>query len=190
MASWVLPQGSPRQYSTVRAIQAPASKRLQARFPCAERECRNGVTHHTLSGLDFPFQGKMGSNKAMRAVALCALAVLAVTCGPSPDAKLPGWAGSAGGATSSGSGGTMTVGTGGRMTGTGGATVTGSGGRITGTGGATVVGTGGRITGTGGRTTVGSGGTVAVGTGGATTIRRWRQHGRHHRWRHRRGRRS
>ena len=125
----------------------------------------------------------------MRTVALCALAVLAVTCGPSPDAKLPGFAASTGGTGSpgdggtTGTGGTTTVGTGGtRATGTGGSTVTGTGGRTSGTGGSTGVGTGGRTTGTGGRTTgaggsppgtgggtSGTGGTTGPGTGGATT---------------------
>jgi len=121
----------------------------------------------------------------MRLVALIALAVLAVTCGPSPDAKLPSYFFNTGGATTAGTGGVTgtggktTLGTGGRTTtasggaigvggvttGTGGRT-TGVGGRTTGTGG-TISGAGGTITGTGGRT-VGAGG--RTGTGGASTV--------------------
>jgi hypothetical protein len=132
----------------------------------------------------------------MRSVALLAMVVLAVTCGPSPDAKLPGYAVGTGGDNSPGSGGvsstggTTLVGTGGR-TGTGGSTVAASGG-ATGTGGRSstggATGTGGRsgtggVTGTGGRMVtdagpdgrgpdgriVGSGGTTTS-SGGAMTI--------------------
>jgi hypothetical protein len=115
----------------------------------------------------------------MRLVAFFALAVLAVTCGPSPDAKLPGFVTSAGGTGSPGRGGTTasggrtTVGTGGTtVTGSGGTTMTGNGGRMFGSGGVAgaggvTTGTGGRTTGAGGRTT-GTGGTT-VGTGGRTT---------------------
>jgi hypothetical protein len=107
----------------------------------------------------------------MRLVALIALAVLAVTCGPSPDAKLPSYFFNTGGATAAGTGGA--TGTGGRTTaGTGGRTTTGSGG-ATGVGGV-ATGVGGRITGVGGRTT-GTGGTISgvggtiAGVGGRTT---------------------
>jgi hypothetical protein len=131
----------------------------------------------------------------MRYVALLALAVLAVTCGPSPDAKLPGWAASSSGASGEGgitsTGGTTRVGAGGTtLTGSGGSTVAGSGGRTVGSGGVAGGGgadTGGQITGSGGRTTApdaggdlrpprdtasgtggtsGSGGTTAAGSGG------------------------
>ena len=114
----------------------------------------------------------------MRLLALFSLTVLAVTCGPSPNAKLPAYLMSTGSGASpgtggaTGSGGTTAVGTGGKTAvGTGG--VSGDGGATTGTGGRTV-GAGGRTTGTGG-TTTGAGGTTAgtggrtVGTGGTTT---------------------
>jgi hypothetical protein len=120
---------------------------------------------------------------SMRSAALLALAILAVTCGPSPNAKLPGFVTTTGGTKGAGgvteSGGT--VGSGGRTTvGSGGTTVVGSGGTTArGTGG--VDGTGGRTTGTGGRTTgaggrtfgsdggLGTGGTTIQGTGGSGT---------------------
>lgn len=140
----------------------------------------------------------MGSNRAMRIVALLGLAILAVTCGPDPNAKLPFSVTSNGGtvqpgAGGSNTGGTTTVGTGGRTTaGSGGATVAGSGGRTVGSGGrgaggvtgagGTLGGSGGRTTGSGGRTTAdagvdarvnrdtlsGSGGSTIVGSGGST----------------------
>jgi hypothetical protein len=89
----------------------------------------------------------------MRFLALLAMVAFTITCGPSPDAKLPGYAGGTGGVTSTGTGGT---------TDTGGTTSIGTGG-ITGTGGSSVVGTGGKP-GNGG--TPGSGG--RIGPGGST----------------------
>jgi hypothetical protein len=90
--------------------------------------------------------------------ALFALAVLAVTCGPSPNAKLPNLPGVTKGTTSTGSGGvtesggTMAGGGGGSTPeGSGGSAGTGSGGHTPGAGGDSS--TGGRTTGTGGRTT-------------------------------------
>jgi hypothetical protein len=99
----------------------------------------------------------------MRLVALLALAVLAITCGPSPDAKLPSYAQLAGGTTSAsggsgGRGGGTTVDSGGTTTrGDGGAAGAASGGRGGGAGGVVDTGgtrevTGGRTSGTGGRT--------------------------------------
>lgn len=106
----------------------------------------------------------------MRSLALLAFVVLAVTCGPSPDAQLPGWVTSMGGDSSPGTGGVN--GTGGRTggkAGSGGATEHGAGGRSatggrSGSGGRTI--TGGRDGGAGGRG--GAGGTEIDGTGGRT----------------------
>jgi hypothetical protein len=99
----------------------------------------------------------------MRSLALLAMVALTITCGPSPDAKLPGYESSAGGATSSGTGG---------ATATGGTTEIGAGG-LTGAGGSSVVGTGGNpgsggAPGSGGRN--GTGGSLggAPGTGGSS----------------------
>ncbi len=90
----------------------------------------------------------------MRRVGLFVLAIVAVTCGPSRDAKLPGYENlHANGGTTDGSGGSA---------GSGGTTHLGSGGTVTGSGG-TVTGSGGRPPGTGGR---GTGGTIPDGTGG------------------------
>ncbi len=87
----------------------------------------------------------------MRSLAPLAMVALAITCGPSPDAKLPGYTESTGGETSTGVGG---------ATNTGGTSSIGTGGS-TGTGGSSVVGTGG-TTGSGGR--IGTGG--GPGSGG------------------------
>jgi hypothetical protein len=130
--------------------------------------------------------------KFMRPLALLAMVALAATCGPSPDAKLPGYVAPSGGVVSAGTGGatdtggTMAIGTGG-ITSTGGSSVVATGGR-TGTGGAPGNGgaprTGGSAASTGGRQGSGaapsaggrsgvggsipdSGGAI-VGTGGST----------------------
>jgi len=93
----------------------------------------------------------------MRCFALLAMVVLAITCGPSPDAKLPGYVPPTGGAKAGATG--STTDTGGTTVGTGG--VPGAGGsKVVGTGGSTVVGSGGRF-GTGGAT--GTGGRGATG---------------------------
>jgi hypothetical protein len=107
----------------------------------------------------------------MRSVALLSLAALAVTCGPSPDVKLPSFPGLQGGTT--GSGGVSASG-GSTPKGGGGAGGKGSGGD--GSGGVTKTGTGG-ATGSGGRTAdagVGRDGPRGTGGGGggATTVRR------------------
>jgi hypothetical protein len=118
----------------------------------------------------------------MRCFALLAMVALAITCGPSPDAKLPGYATPTGGANTSATGGTTdtggttTVGAGG-ITGAGGSKIVGTGGK-TGAGGAVasggITGTGGRagadggpggVTGSGGRRDAGG---STVGNGGAT----------------------
>ncbi len=96
----------------------------------------------------------------MRSLALLAMVALTITCGPSPDAKLPGYESNAGGATSNGTGG---------ATAAGGTTALGAGG-LTGAGGSSVVGTGGSpgsggAPGSGGRD--GTGGTP--GSGGSST---------------------
>jgi len=91
----------------------------------------------------------------MRSVALFAMVVLVVTCGPSPDAKLPSNFVNNGGESSPGVGGTSD---------TGGTTDNGSGGAI-GSGGSSLPETGGK-SGRGGET--GSGGRIgAGGTGGS-----------------------
>jgi hypothetical protein len=99
----------------------------------------------------------------MRTSVFLALVVFAATCGPDPNAKLPGWAEDQGG--SQGSGG---------VTDTGGSNI-GSGG-VVGSGGTTVVGHGG-VTSTGGKGKQdagsstggrGSGGIGAGGDGGTT----------------------
>ena len=99
----------------------------------------------------------------MRSLALLAMVTLTITCGPSPDAKLPGYESNAGGATSSGTGG---------ATATGGTTEIGAGG-FTGAGGSSVVGTGGKpgsggAPGSGGRDGTGGGPGGAPGTGGSS----------------------
>ncbi len=86
----------------------------------------------------------------MRSLALLAMVAFTITCGPSPDAKLPGYTEGTGGSTSAGVGGT---------TDTGGTSEIGTGGR-TGAGGSSAVGTGGK-TGSGGR--VGTGGSSGSG---------------------------
>jgi hypothetical protein len=96
----------------------------------------------------------------MRSLALLAMVALTITCGPSPDAKLPGYQSNAGGATSSGTGG---------ATATGGTTALGAGG-LTGAGGSSLVGTGGNpgsggAPGSGGRDRTGG----APGSGGSST---------------------
>jgi hypothetical protein len=119
----------------------------------------------------------------MRRVGLFVLAIVAVTCGPSPDAKLPGYENlhANGGTTDVGSGGNAGGG-GTTQVGSGGTTVNGTGGRLPGsggrgTGGSAPVGTGGQGPGTGGRTTLDAGvdrvnrdgaGTGGRGTGGTT----------------------
>jgi hypothetical protein len=141
-----------------------------------------GANHHRPVWCDFPFAHEIGSNRSMRPLALLAMVVLTVTCGPSPNAQLPGYAMSTGGSNPPAAGGTTAVGTGG-TTGAGGSSVVGAGGRPgtggatvgsggrTGSGGATATGgrsgTGGNASGTGG-STVGSGGTT-TGSGGKTT---------------------
>jgi hypothetical protein len=131
----------------------------------------------------------------MRCFALLAMVVLAITCGPSPDAKLPGYAAPTGGSNAVATGGTTNTGGSsmagaGGITGLGGSKVVGTGGKA-GAGGATVsggiTGSGGRVgadggpDGTGGRrdaggippgtggSTVGSGGSGGSGAGGAAT---------------------
>ena len=132
---------------------------------------------HT-STVRLPFAGKMRSNWSMRCFALLAMVVFTITCGPSPDAKLPGYSSvtSTGGSTDTG--GTTVVSSGGTIA-TGGSTVFGSGGKtgsggVTGNGGATSgnpgsggragadAGPGGALGGRGGA------GGVAPGLGGAT----------------------
>jgi len=98
---------------------------------------------------------KWGLIRLMRSVALFAMVVLVVTCGPSPDAKLPSNFVGNGGESSPGVGGTSD---------TGGTTDNGSGG-ATGSGGSSLAGTGGK-SGRGGET--GSGGRIGTGgTGGS-----------------------
>jgi hypothetical protein len=102
----------------------------------------------------------------MRCFALLAMVVLTITCGPSPDAKLPGYATPTGGSKAGATGGTTntggtTLGAGG-VTGAGGSKVVGTGGK-TGPGGAT--GPGG-ISGSGGRVVADGGPGGATGTGG------------------------
>jgi len=101
----------------------------------------------------------------MRAPVFLAMVVLTVTCGPSPDAKLPGYVSSNGGSVTPSQGGAIEAGG-----------ATGSGGIVS-TGGTTVVGSGGKV-GTGGITAAGGskstggvsgvGGSVSTGSGGAT----------------------
>ncbi|HEX7499142.1 MAG TPA: hypothetical protein VF524_02445 [Polyangia bacterium] len=91
------------------------------------------------------------------------MVALTITCGPSPDAKLPGYASGEGGATSTGTGG---------ATATGGTTAIGAGG-LTGTGGSSVVGNGGKpgsggAPGSGGRDGTGGSPGGASGTGGSS----------------------
>ena len=98
---------------------------------------------------------------AMRSFALLAMVVLTITCGPSPDAKLPGYVVETGGSNPSAGGSTDT----------GGTTTVGAGG-VVGTGGSSVRGTGGKVGGTGGKGAAGggpgSGGRADGGPGGAT----------------------
>ena len=113
----------------------------------------------------------------MRQLALLAMVALTITCGPSPDAKLPGYAMVVGGSNppaggTTDTGGTTAVGTGG-IVGTGGSSVVGTGGRVgpggsggkSGTGGGPA--TGGRVGADGGPGgTTGTGGHVGTGGGG------------------------
>jgi hypothetical protein len=108
----------------------------------------------------------------MRAAVFLAMVVLTVTCGPSPDAKLPGDVSNNGGSITPSHGGSTetggTPGTGGIVS-TGGTTAVGSGGKV-GTGGVTAA---GGSNSTGGVSGAGSGGTVASGgvsgVGGTTS---------------------
>jgi hypothetical protein len=110
----------------------------------------------------------------MRARVFLAMVVLTVTCGPSPDAKLPGYVSSNGGSLPPSQGGATEAG---GATGSGGTVSTGGTNAVS-TGGTTGVASGGK-TGTGGVTAsggskstggaVGSGGSVSTGSGGRTT---------------------
>jgi hypothetical protein len=104
----------------------------------------------------------------MRAAAFIAMVVLTVTCGPSPDAKLPGYVSSNGGSIAPSQGGATesggATGSGGVVS-TGGTTVVASGGK-TGTGGGTASGgsnSAGGVSGSGGSVSTGSGGKPASG---------------------------
>ena len=113
-------------------------------------------------GVTSPSRTKWGLIMSMRSLALLAMVVLTVTCGPSPDAKLPGYVVGTGGSNPSAAGGSAD---------TGGTTTVGAGG-IAGAGGSSVHGTGGKVGGTGGKGATGggpgSGGRADGGPGGAT----------------------